>query len=374
MNSILCQPDLLWTMLTRSRSTQWLLANVLILLTSFTVTLSTLYAGSLEDGQAFIDQGQYNLAVDCFTEFIAENPTSPEGYRGRIEALLMQRRYSDAMLDVSRFNALVIPADPDAAGWILEHYETRIAADPNDTVALTGGSFAYWWNFDYATALLHLETLDNIASDDPYAVLFQGSARLLSGVEQAEGEQDFAYALLLDTFNPHARFIVADGYTYGLPKPNRAFIEAALARLGGLDTPRVNAIFAACFEAWGNMPVSSYYLRRHFDQVTSNLVVQAPLGNNKTRDVQFTPGMTVEIPVTIQAGKIFRVETSSPSGEVYDTVAVLLTTSGIPLTGSDDTDEYFAAFQWTAPVTATYKLRVTTFEAVSTGLVRIRRF
>lgn len=271
MNSILCQPVLLRTMLTRSRSMQLLLASMLILLSSLTVTTSTLYAGSLEDGQAFIDQGQYNLAVDCFTEFIGENPTSPEGYRGRIEALLMQRRYSDAMLDVSRFNALVVPADPEAAGWILEHYEARIAADSNDTVALTGGSFAYWWNFDYATALLHLETLDNIASDDPYAVLFRGSARLLSGVEQAEGEQDFAYALLLDAFNPHARFIVADGYTYGLPKPNRAFIEAALARLGGLDTPRVNAIFAACFEAWGNMPVSAFYLRRHIDQVTLNL-------------------------------------------------------------------------------------------------------
>lgn len=374
MNSILCQPVLLWTMLTRSRLMQLLLASVLMLLPSISFATSRLYAGSLEDGQAFIDQGQYNLAVDCFTEFIDVNPTSPEGDRGRIEALLMQRRYSDAMLDVSRFNALVVPADPDAADWILEHYEARIAADSNDTVALTGGSFAYWWNFDYATALLHLQTLDNIAADDPYAVLFRGSARLLSGVEQAEGEQDFAYALLLDTFNPHARFIVADGYTYGLPEPNRAFIEAALARLGGLETPRVNAIFAACFEAWGNMPVSAYYLRRHIDQVTSNLVVQAPLGNNKTRDVQFTPGMTVEIPVTIQAGKKFRVETSSPSDEVYDTVAVLLTSSGIPLTGSDDTDEYFAAFQWTAPVSATYKLRVTTFEAVSTGLVRIRRF
>ncbi len=92
-----------------------------------------------------------------------------------------------------------------------------------------------------------METLNNVASDDPYAILFRGSARVLSGEEQTEGEQDFEYALLLDTFNPHARFIVADGYTYGLPKPGRAFIEATLARLGGLDTPRINAIFAACF-------------------------------------------------------------------------------------------------------------------------------
>ena len=121
------------------------------------------------------------------------------------------------------------------------------------------------------------------------------------------------------------------------------------------------------------MPVSAYFLRKHIEQVTTQLVIQAPLGNNQTRDVYFVPGRTVELPITIQAGKKISIDTSSPNDEVYDTVAVLLAPNGTPLTGSDDTNDYFAAFQWTAPVTATYRLRVTTFESVSTGLVRIQR-
>ncbi len=56
------------------------------------------------------------------------------------------------------------------------------------------------------------------------------------------------------------------------------------------------------------MPASAFYLRRHIDQVTSNLVALPALENNKTRDVQFTPGMTVEIPVLVQAGKKLRIE------------------------------------------------------------------
>ena len=334
---------------------------------------SSAYAGSLEDGQAFIDQGEYHSAVACFSEYIVDHPTSPEGYRGRIEAWLMLRRYSDAMRDVARFNALVVPADPDSIAWVLTHYETRLAAAPNDIVALTGGSFAYWWNFDYASALVHLQTLISIDNDNPYGILFRGSARLLSGEELTAGEEDFEVGLWLDPFNPHARFIVADGYTYGLADPQQAFVQASLAWAGGLDTPRIQAIFAACFEAWGAMPASAYFLRKHIDQVTTQLVIQAPLGNNKTRDVYFVPGLTVELPITIQAGKKLYIETSSPSDEVYDTVAVLLAPNGNPLTGSDDTNDYFAAFQWTAPVTATYRLRVTTFESVSTGLVRIQR-
>ncbi|MCC6509527.1 MAG: hypothetical protein IT423_10495 [Pirellulaceae bacterium] len=337
------------------------------------LVISGAYAGSLEDGQAYLEQGQYELAIESFSEFVDQQPTSPEGYRGRIESWLMLRRYSDAMRDVTRFNALVVPADPSAIDWILSYYETRIAADSDDILALTGGSFAYWWNFDYATALLHLETLNAIAVDDAYGILFRGSSRLLSGENQPGGVVDFEYALFLDPFNPHARFIVADGYTYGLPDPDRAFVEAWLARLGGLDTPRINAIVAACFEAWGSMKASAFFLQRHIQQVTTNLVMLSSLSNNQSVDVFFEPGKTIEIPVTVQAGKKLRIETSSPSEEVYDTVAVLLAPNGTPLTGSDDTNDFFAAFQWTAPVTTTYRLRITTFEAVSTGLVKISR-
>ena len=37
------------------------------------------------------------------------------------------------------------------------------------------------------------------------------------------------------------------------------------------------------------------------------------------------------------------------------------------LVGSDDDSAYFAAFDWVAEETGTYLLKVTSFEAVSTG-------
>jgi acyl-CoA hydrolase len=37
------------------------------------------------------------------------------------------------------------------------------------------------------------------------------------------------------------------------------------------------------------------------------------------------------------------------------------------VTGSDDENAYFAAFEWVAKATATYRLRVTFFESVNSG-------
>src|SRR5262245_46330015 len=58
-------------------------------------------------GQAFIDAGRYDKAIQAFSCVIAAQPTEVEGYRGRIEALVLLGRYSDAVLDEQRVTAFV---------------------------------------------------------------------------------------------------------------------------------------------------------------------------------------------------------------------------------------------------------------------------
>jgi len=41
--------------------------------------------------------------------------------------------------------------------------------------------------------------------------------------------------------------------------------------------------------------------------------------------------------------------------------------------GSDDSWKYFAAFDWVAPSSGTYQMRVTFFEGVITGALRVSR-
>jgi hypothetical protein len=41
--------------------------------------------------------------------------------------------------------------------------------------------------------------------------------------------------------------------------------------------------------------------------------------------------------------------------------------------GSDDANGYLAAFDWVAEATATYRLRVTSFEAATTGPLVVTR-
>jgi hypothetical protein len=40
---------------------------------------------------------------------------------------------------------------------------------------------------------------------------------------------------------------------------------------------------------------------------------------------------------------------------------------------SDDSWKYFAAFDWTAPSSGAYRMRVTFFESVITGTLRVSR-
>ena len=43
------------------------------------------------------------------------------------------------------------------------------------------------------------------------------------------------------------------------------------------------------------------------------------------------------------------------------------------MVGADDAKGYFAAFEWPAAQTATYRLRVTFFEAINSGLLVVTR-
>ena len=326
-------------------------------------------ACSVDAGQALIDEGRYKQAVKTFTCVITAEPTDVEGYRGRIEAQLLLGLYADAFRDYSRITAVVLPVVPDAESTILAGYDARLAANPNSVSALTGASFMHWCLFGYAQATHLLNDLLALRPDDVYGNLFRGSSRLLRGATNA-GVADIERAIALAPENPHLHYIVADAYTYGLPDPERAFDHATLALNGGLDTPRVHAILAASYFAFGDLAAATAHIKRHFDLVTTE-VVQAPSLLAGTLDVTLAPGRVVEIPVPAIAGNLITIATSSH--DYWDTIAVLLAPDGTAVTASDDANAYFAAFAWPAAQTAVYRLRVTFFESVNSGVIRVTR-
>jgi hypothetical protein len=52
---------------------------------------------------------------------------------------------------------------------------------------------------------------------------------------------------------------------------------------------------------------------------------------------------------------------------------VLLAPNSTPVVGSDDYKKYFAGFVWTAEETGVYRLWVTSFESVNTGVLGVTR-
>src|SRR5512134_1048683 len=54
---------------------------------------------TVDKGQQFIDDGEYEKAVKTFSCVIEADPTGVDGYRGRIEAELLLGRFSDAVMD-----------------------------------------------------------------------------------------------------------------------------------------------------------------------------------------------------------------------------------------------------------------------------------
>ena len=147
-----------------------------------------------------------------------------------------------------------------------------------------------------------LDRLLAAAPEDAYGTLFRGSSRLLKGVTRNAGIADLEHALALEPESPDVRFIVADAYTYGQPDPQRAFAEASLALDWGLDTPRIHAILAAALNAFGEQGAAAAHIQTHIDQVTTELLLTAPLGVGQSLALDLAPGRTYEIPVVATAG------------------------------------------------------------------------
>jgi tetratricopeptide (TPR) repeat protein len=323
------------------------------------------------DGQASIDQGRYDAAVREFGCLILADPTSVEGHRGRIEALVLLGRYADAVSDGVHFNAIVVPAHPNAQKSIVASYSDRLAGAPTDIPALTGATFARWWFFDYPAAVQLASRLLDLRPDSVAGTLFRGSSRLLHHRQTVSGVADLERAIQLDSGNPSVHYIVADAYTYGLSDPRRAFDEATFALDRGLDTARVHAILAAALNAFGQTDAAAEHIARHFELVTTDLEASAPLAAGGTRLLDLVPGRTYDVPLPAVAGSSITIATNSR--DYWDSIAVLLAPDGTPVIGSDDDAGYFAAFTWVAGQTATYHLRVSFFESAATGALKVAR-
>lgn len=282
----------------------------------------------------------------------------------------MLGKFSDALRDYTRVTAFVEPVHPDAQQTIVAGYQARLDAAPDAVPALTGLSFAYWYFFDYASAIHVLDHLVAVQPNDVYGNLFIGSSRLLRG--RAAGAADLEQAIALAPSSPDVRYVVADAYTYGaIPDAQRAFDEATFALEGGLDTPRVRAIRASSYIAFGDVAAAAIEIKLHLDMVTTELVATAPLGAGSSANLGLVPGRTYEIPIAATAGETVSILTSSK--DFWDTILVLLAPDGTPVVGSDDYKGYMAGFEWVAPAAGTYKLRVTSFEAVNTGTLSVAR-
>ena len=64
---------------------------------------------------------------------------------------------------------------------------------------------------------------------------------------------------------------------------------------------------------------------------------------------------------------------ATSSRDYWDNILVLLDPNATPVLGADDSWKYFAAFDWTAPSSGTYRMRVTFFEGVITGTLLVSR-
>jgi tetratricopeptide (TPR) repeat protein len=318
--------------------------------------------------------GQQEDAIRAFSCVTEREPTSIHGYRGRAEANLLLGRFADAFSDYARITAYVFPADPDAFQGMLYAYESRLLRNPHDVAALMAESFARWTAFDYEGAQPLFDRFAEIDPDNVYGKVFGASNRLFLGLDVDQALADLDAAIALAPHSADVRYIVADAYTYAHPDPDRAFEEASLALQWGLDTPRVHAILASSHLAWLDLPRAAHHLQRHIELVTTNpIVADEPLVAASSQTIELAPGITFELAVPVTAGEMLSIRTHGPQLEIYDSIAVLLAPDGTPVTGNDDFDDFLAGFDWVAPATGTYTLRVTSFEGVGTGELTIER-
>ena len=326
---------------------------------------------SAGQGQLYINAGQYKKAIQEFSCLIDAQPTNVEGYRGRIEAEVLDGQYSNALADNARITAYVLPVNPNAKDSIFAGYSDRLAAAPQDIIALTGMSFSYWANYQYAPAIHVLNRLLDVQPNNAFANLFRGSSRLLHHSNKAGGVADLEYGIALAPQSADVRFIVADAYTYGAHDPQRAFDEASLALAWGLDTPRVHAILAVSYAAFGDPLAAASEIQTHIDLVTTEFVSTSAINVGDEMNLPLVPGRTYDISVTLSAGETLSIATDSP--DFWDTILVLRAPNGTPILGSDDTNYYYAAINWVAPQSGTYQMLVTSFESIDTGMLVVTR-
>jgi hypothetical protein len=212
-----------------------------------------------------------------------------------------------------------------------------------------------------------LHDLLAVRPNDVYGNLFLGSSRLLRGATPAQGTANLEAAIALAPNSGDVRWVVADAYTYSpnQANPHRAFTEATLALIWGLDTPRVHAILAASYLTFGNLVAAGTHILRHIDLVTTELVTTDPIVAGASLTLPLVPGRTYDIPLDVIAGQTVSIMTSSR--DYWDSILVLLGPDGSPVLGSDDASNYFAAFDWTAGATGRYRMRVTFFESLNYG-------
>ena len=155
------------------------------------------------------------------------------------------------------------------------------------------------------------------------------------GTSRAEGAADLDRAIALAPESPGVRFIVADAYTYGnVPDPQHAFAEASFELAGGLNTPRVHAIFASAYLALGNQLTAAAKFRTHIELVTTQVVQAAPFTAGAMLTLPLVLGGAAKFPFLSRPERGSRPWTSSR--DFYETILVLLAPDGPPVLGSHD--------------------------------------
>lgn len=353
----------------------WVATRVLMVTCAWSFLTSLGWANVLLDqGQQLIDKGKFEQAIPLFTQYIDQHPTEVDGYRGRIEAQLFLRRYSDCVRDYARITAKVMPVHPDAPEQIYSHYAARLQAKPNDVKAQLGLAFAHWWYFEYDVAIPMFDHVLVQDSNNRVAVAMRASSRLLSQLDPNGGLSDLRRALAMDATNPHLRFLAADAYTYGERDYAKAFYQASRAMLGGLDTPRLHAILAVCYANFGFDELAAEETLEHISMVTSENVRGGSLHAHQTKSWDMTPGQTIVMSIHLDAGEVLDIATDGPTGTVWDTILVLLDPNGNPVASADDVIDYYAALDYTAPHAGDNKLLVTSFESVQSGTMTVSRW
>ena len=102
-----------------------------------------------------------------------------------------------------------------------------------------------------------------------------------------------------------------------MPDPQRAFAEASFELAGGLNTPRVHAIFARAYLALGNQLSAAAEFRTHIELVTTQLVQAAPFTAGATLTLPLVLGRSCEIPVLPWPG---RLSILTSSRDFHDTI------------------------------------------------------